>query len=283
MKKVLALFILIPLLSKAQFMSEVKSAVSFIYIQDSSGNPIPNGTCFFVAINSKDSTGSYPYLVTAKHVLQKKDGSFYSSILVRMNTIDSSSKFTYQPLNYSGPTKNVFFHRDSSVDLAVIPYVPPKKDYVFKFLGDDFLKERNVFKSLAIEEGVEVFFTGLFAPYVGEKKIYPIVRFGRVSLLTDEKVDWVGMKREMILIETSSFGGNSGSPVYFKIGDAFKGFQIILGGVLNGTYRDVAEIKIIQTGSTPVAIYNNGISGITPVYLLRDIIYSKELMSQRKN
>jgi hypothetical protein len=283
MKKCILLLLLIPALVKAQYMAEVKSAVSFIYIQDSLGNPIPNGTCFFIGIKSeKDSLVVYPYLVTAKHVLQKKDGSFLTSILVRMNTIDSNSKFTYEPLLYDGPNKNVYLHPDSSIDLAVIPYIPPKKDYLFKFLDQDFLKDRKAFQSLPIEEGTEVFFTGLFAPYVGEKMIYPIVRFGRVSLITDEKVDWIGLKREMMLIETSSFGGNSGSPVYFKVGDFVKGFQLILGGVLNGTYRDAAEIKMVPTGSTPVAIYNNGISGITPVYLLRDIIYSKALIDERK-
>jgi hypothetical protein len=50
---------------------------------------------------------------------------------------------------------------------------------------------------------------------------------------------------------------------------------------INGTYRDVAEIKVVETGFTPVAIYNNGISGITPVYLLRDILYSKEQLRLR--
>jgi hypothetical protein len=265
-------------------MAEVKSAVSFIYTQDSVGNPVPDGTCFFIAIRSqKDSNITYPFLVTAKHVLQNKDGSLLSSILVRMNTIDSSSKFTYLTLHSSGLNKNVFFHSDSSVDLAVIPYIPPTNRYLFKVLGEEFIKDKVAFKAMPIEEGTEAFFTGLFAPYVGEKRIYPIVRFGRVALMTDEKVDWVGLKRDMLLIETSSFGGNSGSPVYFKIGNTLQGFQLILGGVLNGTYRDVAEIKIVQTGSsTPVAIYNNGISGITPVYLLKDILFSKELLDRRK-
>lgn len=263
-------------------MADVKSATAFIYTQDSSGNPIPTGTCFLVALPSADSLNMYSYLVTAKHVLQKQDGSFLSSILIRMNTIDSNSRFTYVPLSLKGNNKNVYLHSDSTVDIAVIPYTPPKNDYYFKLVGENFIRDKNSFKSLPIEEGTEVFFTGLFSPYVGEKRIYPIVRFGRISLITDEKVDWIGSKREMMLVETSSFGGNSGSPVYFKIGDVYKGFELILGGVLNGTYRDVAEIQIIQTGTTPVAIYNNGITGITPVYLLRDILYSKDLIEERK-
>lgn len=283
MKKLsLLLTLFISMHSYAQLMKEIKSAVSFIYVKDSLGNPVPNGTCFFVRVKSKkDSLNSFPYLVTAKHVLQKKDGSFYKEIFVRMNTIDSSSKLTYVEIDASSIYKNVFLHSDPSVDIAVIPYIPPKKDYLFKYLDETFLLDKTQFKGLPIEEGTEAFFTGLFTAYTGEKKIYPIARFGRIALITDEKIDWVGMKREMMLVETSSFGGNSGSPIYFKVLYPNGTTNLILGGVLNGTYRDAAEIKVVETSGnfTPYAIYNNGISGITPVYLLREILYSQE--SQR--
>lgn len=200
-----------------------------------------------------------------------------------MNTNDSSSRFTYLPISTSSSSKNVFFHSDSSVDIAVIPYVPPKDDYLFVMLDTTFLNDRHTFKRLPIEEGTEVFFTGLFTPYTGEKKIYPIVRFGRIALITDEKIEWIGLKREMMLIETSSFGGNSGSPVYFKVNYPDGKSILALGGILNGTYRDLAEIKVFKTSNNlkPYAIYNNGISGITPSYLIRDILFSKEVSKQR--
>ena len=269
---------------QAQLMSEIKSAVSFIYVKDSLGNPVPNGTCFFVGVKSqRDTTQTYPYLVTAKHVLQKKDGTFFKEIFVRMNTIDSSSKLTWVPIDVSSVYKNVFFHSDPSVDIAVMPYIPPKKDYIFKWLDTTFLLDKNEFKNLSLQEGTESFFTGLFTPYTGDKKIFPIVRFGRIALITDERIDWVGMKREMLLVETSSFGGNSGSPIYFKISFPNGLTKLILGGVLNGTYRDAAEIKVIETSGnlTPFAIYNNGISGITPVYLLKELLYSPEVIRLR--
>jgi hypothetical protein len=163
-------------------------------------------------------------------------------------------------------------HTDPSVDIAVIPYAPPNSSYKFNYLDTSFIYDRKSFKSLPLEEGAEVFFTGLFTPYdVGEKKIYPISRFGRIALIPEERLDWVGMKREMLLVETSSFGGNSGSPVYFTINFPNGTRKLALGGVLNGTYRDAAEIRVIETSGNfqPFAIYNNGISGITPVYLLR--------------
>lgn len=201
-----------------------------------------------------------------------------------MNTTDSSSRYTLMPIFFNSPNKNVFFHSDSTVDIAVIPYAPPTKNYIFRFLDTTFLCDRNQFKTLPIIEGTEVFFTGLFIPFVGERQIYPIVRFGRVALMPNEKIDWVGMKREMILIETSSFGGNSGSPVYFKITYPNRKSSLLLGGILNGTFRDTAEIKFVETSGkfTPYAIYNNGISGITPVYFLKEILFSEEISKLRK-
>lgn len=282
MREFLVILFLFPLLCFGQTMADIKSAVSFIYVNDSLGNPVPNGTCFFIGIRAHKDSLTFPYLVTAKHVLQRKDGSFYKEIFVRMNTIDSNSKLTYLPLHVAKPYNNVFMHSDPSVDIAVIPYVPPKNDYLFRFLDTTFLLDRQTFKSLNIQEGTDAFFTGLFTAYTGEKKIYPIVRFGRLSLITDERIDWVGMKREMLLVETSSFGGNSGSPIYFNIVNPNGTTRLILGGVLNGTYRDVAEVKVIETGNlTPVAIYNNGISGITPSYLLKDILFSEEIQKLR--
>lgn len=278
-------FILFPGLIISQTMSEIKSAVSFIYVKDSLGKIIPNGTCFFMGIRSTiDSTGNYTYLITANHVLKKNDSTYYNEIFVRMNTSDSSSRFTWVPIYLNPPNKNVYLHSDSSVDIAVIPFVPLQKDYLFRYLDTTFLSDRNQYKSLPITEGTEVFFTGLFTSFIGEKQIYPIVRFGHVSLMTNEKIEWVGMKREMILIETSSFGGNSGSPVYFKLIDPNGYSKLILGGILNGTYRASGKIKFVETNRkvTPYAIYNNGISGITPVFFLQEILFNEGLSKLRR-
>ncbi|MBK7227087.1 MAG: trypsin-like peptidase domain-containing protein [Saprospiraceae bacterium] len=279
------LLILFSLNGNAQSISEIKSAVSFIYIKDSQNKLIAIGTCFFVGLESShDNTKFHSYLVTAKHVLQSKDGSFYKEVYIRMNTIDSNSKYTLLPIETGSMNKNLFLHNDPTVDIAVIPYIPPKKNYQFKFLDSTFLRDRIGFKNLNLEEGTETFFTGLFTYYTGDKKILPIVRYGRIALITNEKIEWVGMKREMLLLETSSYGGNSGSPVYFKINLPKGLHKLILGGILNGTYRDAAEIKTIENSAilTPYAFYNNGISGITPVYLLTEILYSAELRKHRE-
>jgi len=282
-KKVMFFAIAFSASLNAQSISDVKEAVSFIYVEDSIGTLVPNGTCFFLGmVSSKDKSRMHQYLVTAKHVLKKKDGSFHEKIQVRMNTKDSS-RFVLANLSYEGLKKNVFTHWDKAVDIAVIPFAPNVDDIVNKRLDTTFLYDRNTFYSLSISEGSEAFFTGLFVPFIGEKKIHPIVRTGHISLFSDEKIDWIAGKTEVFLVELSSFGGNSGSPVYFKADLPEGRKKLVLGGVLSGTYQDIAKIIMIQNGAkdTPIAVYNNGISVVVPVYFLYEILNSEELKKVR--
>ena len=281
MRILLLLFLALPVLTVGQSLGDFKNATAFIYAKDSLGNPVPNGTCFIIGSKVRnDSLGFQLFFVTAKHVLQNKDGSLVKDFFIRLNTEDSNSRFIFYKIDTISKNRNIFFHSDKSVDIAVFLYSPSKDDYVFKYIPESFIPDRATFNSLNIEEGNEAFFAGLFVPYVGQHKIYPIFRFGHISLLTDEKIMWVGENRNMILLEVSSFGGNSGAPVYLIITQPDGSKRAILGGILSGTFRDVANISIIPTNGTPVALYNNGISGVTPVYFLKEIVSSKEFLTR---
>lgn len=277
MKHLLLGLFLFPVALFGQSFSAFKDATAFVYKKDSLGNPVPAGTCFLIAkYVTNDTSRFYTFFVTAKHVLQDKDGSLLKEFYIRMNTKDSNSRFIYYKIDTSEKNRSVFFHKDSSVDLAVFLYSPKKDDYNYKVIPESFIPDRASFKKFNIEEGSEAFFAGLFVPYAGDHKIFPIFRFGHISLVTDEKIMWVGEKREMILLEISSYGGNSGAPVYVKLQQQDGSIRVILLGILSGTFRDIADIAIIQTNSTPVALYNNGISGVVPAYFLNEIIFSTE-------
>ena len=275
MKYLFFLPLLISSLTNAQTLSDTKNSVAFIYIKDSLGNFLPNGTCFIIGKKVKeDTTLIQPFLVTAKHVLQKSDGSFFKEIFIRMNTKDSNSRLIYYPIDTSKLHATVILHPDESVDIALLTLSSSKTDYDFKYIPESLLLDRITFKSLKIEEGTEAFFVGLFSPYQGIHKIYPIFRFGHIALKTNEKIFWVDKMREMLLFEVSSYGGNSGSPVFLLVNMPDGRTHLVLAGILSGTFRDAADIEVISTSGTPVALYNNGISGVTPSYLLRDILLS---------
>lgn len=269
--------------------SEIKSVVIFIFTEKG-GKLLPNGTAFFVGVkNPDDPNVSSVYLVTAKHVLQEpKTTKFYNNVFLRLNRRDGKSEIGAIPINITGENKNVFMHSDPSVDIAVIPFLPDQTVFDFKFLPDDMITTQEDFKKLKIREGSEVFFTGLFTPYLGSEKNYPIVRFGQVALITDEKIDWDGNKTDLYLIEAGSYGGNSGSPVFFYLGSDREPGSIIVGqpvlkiaGVMQGTFLDAQEIKVAQTQSIPIALSSMGIAAVVPCYKLHEILHSEEVKKNR--
>lgn len=270
--------------------------IGFIFAPGQTGE-VPYGTGFFVMVRNEKAPQDDPgkangwaYLITAKHVLQDPSGVFFPRIWVRVNKISGGVDRMTIELNLQGPLKNAFVHPDPSVDIAVVPLPmlnPSIHDVLV--LTDDILVSQKEFKELKIAEGSDVFFTGMFLPHLGENRNYPIVRFGKVALLSDEKITWNGTPTILYLMETFAFGGNSGAPVFFYLGADREPGAIVVGppvvklaGVMQGFFNDFEPIGVVQTNAVPVAKLNSGIAGVVPAYLLHDILYSDELRSKRK-
>jgi len=279
---------------------EVKKIVTFIFLADAQGNllqdqnknPAPNGTGFFVGVTNDAKTGGYGYLVTAKHVLRDAQGKNFPRIYLRLDKLKGNAEFIPLDLVYDGNKRNVFTHTDPTVDIAVIPCLPPQIVFDFKILPDDFLTTKQSFQELEIGEGTDVFFTGLFVAHYGERQNVPIVRFGRVAMVTDDRILWGNPPQptELYLLETQSYGGNSGSPVFFYLGSDRSPGNLIVGppviklaGIMSGRFNDTQPpIRMIQTeNSVPISMPNMGIAGVTPSYLLHDILFSDELKKLR--
>jgi hypothetical protein len=271
------------------FNEVIKSIVTFIYVETEDGKIVPNGTGFFISINDtpRDSP-PFIYLVTAKHVIQKKDKSLFPKIFIRLYKLGGDMETVPLFITTEGNKKNVYLHEDSSVDLAVIP-IPFQVNYRTSSLNVAWITTKDDFKKFNIREGTEVFFTGLFTPHIGEHKNYPIVRFGRVAMVTDEKVDWDHIKTDLYLIEATSTGGNSGSPVFFYIEEQKKPGLIMvstnpimkLAGIMKGFFGEQQQIQFIETVKVPVASSNLGIAAVIPAYKLHEILFSENLKKLR--
>jgi hypothetical protein len=270
---------------------EVKSVVAFVFIPGKKpGELVPYGTAFFVGVKDpKTADRFFVYLVTAKHVLRTQDHkSWLPKIFLRLNTKTGGSEILEMPLSLSGANRTVFLHTDPSVDIAVIPGLPDENKFDFKFLPEDMVTTEKDFKDLKITEGSEVFFTGLFSPYIGTRKNYPVVRFGRVSLITDEKIKFADQDAQLYLIESGSYGGNSGSPVFFYLGsDRTPGMLVVgspilkLAGVMSGSFLDLQPVDVVETARVNVAPSIMGIAAVVPAYKLHELLFSADLVKQR--
>ena len=272
----LFLFFTIVVCFSQELIPQFDKTVTFLNVYNN-GKYNPYGTGFLVSIPAKTQQGDYIYLVTAKHVLQTNK-KLLKNIFARFNTKDSSEMFNV-PLIWSGASKTVFTHSDSTVDIAVIPIVVPSNlDY--KHIPISQIGKRSEFDSLHINVGTELFFTGLFTAYTGTKLINPIFRFGRLCLIPKERIEFDGIYRELLLIESSTFGGNSGSPVifYFQYGNSVnvRLAGVVLGGFNQGQVLGKSKDQDIVTWSSL------GISAVTPSEFIIEILNSIELLKKRK-
>jgi hypothetical protein len=258
--------------------SEVKKAVAFIYTFEEKKKLTKGATGFFIGEqNSQNPEQSHVYLVTAKHVIQTDDlKSFFPEISVRLNTLDGGSDLFKVPLSLTGANQNVFMHRDPTVDLAVITLLPDKTKYDFGFLESDLLTTKDDFDKLNISEGSDVFFAGLFIPYMGVNRIYPIVRFGKVALIPDERVMVNGEKKEVYLIEAGAYSGSSGSPVFVNAEDESLEAPRKLIGILSNHFIDRLPVSPTQTDNRSSVVANIGIAIIEPAYKLQEILAGAE-------
>jgi hypothetical protein len=109
-----------------------------------------------------------------------------------------------------------------------------------------------------------------------------------VALVTNEKIEWDGQNMNLYLIEAGSYGGNSGSPVFFFLGSDREPGSLKLGspilklaGVMQGTFLDAQEIRVVDTAKTTISLSNMGIAAVVPAYELKEILDSDVIKKAR--
>lgn len=287
----------------APIPADITKTVVFIY-KDAAGTPTQaNGTGFIVAVPAPVPGRSWLYVITAKHVVHTNSNDlsspFFTTLWLRVNNKSGDSSMHAVNLITSGDRQSVFFHSDPSVDIAVLAVTPTDVDTIdIRSLPENMLTSADDFKSLNIGVGTDMFFTGMFTGFLGEKRSYPIVRFGKLALIPDEKINFKGPPAEGYLMEAFSFGGNSGSPVFFYPSPDNTPGALMLGprpikiaGVMRGFFGDVEPIQLLQAQTAvqdqpgqkiPVSSGNSGIAFVVPAKFISEILHSPELENFRK-
>jgi hypothetical protein len=270
------LFLVSSVFGQLPLPENIVDTVTFIVVSD--GTKVDAGTGFYVKHNDNDGGG---YLVTAKHVLMLDSTNYYPNVCIKINNNKGAADFL--PIELTGPNAaRVFVHpTDVNVDIAMISSgdipLPPGRsaeDYDITTMAVSAFVTKDHFVKRRIGVGDEVFLTGWFSSLYGTSRNYPVARFGRLAIQTDERSPWVresGVQMiSLYLVEAHVTGGNSGSPVFFRPSlqrDPTKlvicGQPLFLAGVLKGHFHAVNE-------------RNSGVAAVVPAFQLQEIMMSEQ-------
>jgi hypothetical protein len=277
--------------------SFIKNCVGFLYV-DNPGRvgprKIPVGTGFFVTVENRYGNG-VNYLVTAKHVWEELND--HPPGYVRLNRKDPpSEEWGARNLPLKG---NWVFHADENVDLAVLPWAPDTADLILeswdivKFCAAEDSERRKSGLAWPPTEGTPVLFAAMMPNYTGRERNYPIVRVGRVALVTDETLKGKYGLSDYYLIESQVYPGNSGAPVWatytWHPDDRaptaldLKMHATNFMGVLCAGWPAQQEVLVRKKpkGREMVAYYNLGIAMVVPAAKLLELLMTPEMRAMR--
>jgi len=245
------------------------------------------GTGFFVALELDAPHATRVYLVTAKHVVQgaRSKGPMFA----RINHDDGGY------VDLACPYEAWHESDETDVAAAIVDGGIPA-DWIFipkeRFATDAFLGEHEV------GAGDQVFFVGLFSSFPGMTRNQPILRFGRISLMPDEPVS---IRRDVddpdsrfdvdaYLVESRSWGGDSGSPVFIHWPPPAPGAlagtpppPAHLLGLVHGHYSQEEDVAFVGDilGSGKVSM-NLGVAIVIPAKKILALLNDEDFVKDRE-
>lgn len=272
----------------------LRDTVVAIGLVDEGGKFILCGTGFVVCNAIDDEV--YQFIVSAKHVVRPIIDKFGAGAVgIRINTRDGDAAILKLP--------DWLDHPADRVDLSVCPAGISREAFAIKMLdteGDLPLTQEKIDEA-DIGIGEEVAIVGMFIQRPGEKKNLPIVRGGIISAMPEEEIRTQYGRHEAYLIETRSFDGLSGSPVFvqlppFKISFAdgqakfvrtefshhFMGMLLGHSEVRNET--DILDIEVGDgSGETKevIPLFNTGIGIVLPLSYIIEAIEQPKIHERR--
>jgi hypothetical protein len=255
------------------------------------------GTGFFVSVPGTSDSTRHMYLVTAKHVAVEAAQAGDGRVWIRYTS--SAEGLGVEPVEIVSDRWR--FHTDPSVDVAVLhfdsyavvrkdPWSLPRPITLSAFLTTEKLKKYRV------GIGDELTVIGLFHQRPGIKPNIPVVRDGIISAMPGEPIpakarDGLDLPPFVAyLAELRSIRGLSGSPVFVNLslgrhadGAYNESGSLALIGVIRGhfeTPRKLAAQDMTEDERDLLAV-NSGISTMTPISFVADILNSEEFMKER--
>lgn len=192
------------------------AARSICYVFDGNTEPCkderakPLGTGFLVLIRLLDPLGNNKQLlllITCRHIIRNLD-SIVARVNNKENTAIDCQKVELTP-------DDVIFPDDATVDLAAIILKKfEKSDPLFLDKVMVLSKEDSDMKDVIV--GTDIFSIGVFRGYPGRDRNYPITKFGKIAMQTDDY--WYQAEpnsnfEQGHVVELQNVPGMSGAPV----------------------------------------------------------------------
>jgi len=259
-------------------------SVVFFFAADPKGEVIPTkqvATGFLISVPIKDKHTSYLFLVTARHVVDPIwmgcESVNPTRLFLRVNKKQynpqtDSTGIGFVPIDLIKDGKPAWWsNKDDNVDVAVIP--PPKElltdaDYAIEYIGfRNFGKTEEIAK---LNIGSQIASTGLVPGLEGQKRNYPIFKFGKVASIPDEMISYPCDPRlpnspqsrplRVWWLGANLVPGNSGSPVYFD--------------PLFGPGGDISagEPRPMIIGLQSLSLTGGDLAGMTPAKYIIEVI-----------
>lgn len=268
---------------------------------DTNCSEVGTGFIFIYPLPDLGPSMGIPLLITSKHLIRHQRFSapkgamqYFDTVTAFANTKEPNGDNSFIAPITIGVKEHGFLNcsiddQDPEADVAVCPINISDAIFDFKGLGAETFVTESKIQDLKLNETDEVLFSGLFLPYHGAKKNYPIVRHGRLALMPKEKIPWTGPNGEnslqdLYLAEITSWGGNSGSPVFVRLsgareqGGLMSGVQYLLLGVMMGYFNSERPATLDTAATTDTAHLdvklsdNSGIAAIVPAGKINEII-----------
>ena len=302
-----------------------KNAILFFFHKTSPTNYDPLGTGFIVQVANlhyphmyipipfvgKNVVVFHPqYFVTAKHVLFDDKGDLRQDVYLRFN--NNTNGISWAPLSalITNQIFRVLFSTNKAVDMAIVtlnlPWNLPKTSSTNVYwpnnislsgIDSSLLLTPEKMAQYEIKEGYDMFFIGLFVQFYGSYRNYPVCRFGHLAMTPDEGISVAGLpEQKLFLMETSAYGGNSGSPAFFRTERSIpilkvvnllssksgEHDKIILAGIVEGGFSFPSEVQIPNTPLRGYAAENASMAVIVPATYIHEVLFSTDEIKNRK-
>lgn len=246
----------------------------------------PVATAFLLEFPAATAGYAFYYAVTARHVIDRARPE--KGLWIRFNKESGGVEHL--------PTNCDLWCENGSSDVAICPLRFPHSDLDFSPISHNLLLSYDELSKAPyhVRVGTELIMVGLFRRYSGQEHMQPIVRFGRVSCMPDERVPLTLSPEssptlvEAYLAEMLSWGGESGSPVFSSTLHLANPPSIPLSlgnprliGLLHGHYPIEERVKSLDPQAGTIDL-NAGIAVVIPAQAILDTLNSPDLAAQRE-